>query len=169
MTRTEALADECARQEENCLYTGVSFTIWLRGIRIFRAFCLIAPVILGALATWQFVVKTLPGFGVVCAFLAGIIPTIYAASKTDGAIEQYTQQVGEYTNLRDRFRYVRTVSALKGDDVFEAETTPLFDRLERIRAAALTPPEFIFKRAQQKVKGGDYKHDYDQNREQGRG
>ncbi len=166
MTRTEALVDECARQQENCKYTAVIFTIWLSWLRVFRAFCLISPVVLGALATWQLVVHTVPSFGVICVFLAGIIPTVYAASKADGSIEQYTLAVGEYTNLRDRFRYLGTVSSLKGEDVLEAAAAPLFDRLERLRAVALTPPEFIFQKARKKIKSGDYKHDYDIKREE---
>ena len=157
----QALLDECCRQEENCLYTALTFTLWLRWLRRIRALCLITPVAFAALATWQIIVHTRPALGAVCTLLASLIPAVYAASRIEAAIDQYTHAAGDFTNLRDRFRYAAKVTSRKADEVFDAEAKPLFERLEKLRSAALTPPEFCFKSAQKKIQTGDYLHDYD--------
>jgi hypothetical protein len=158
---SEALVDECQRQHENCSYTSTTFTIWLRFLRSIRFFCLTAPVIFGAIATWKVVAQNSPTWGAVFTLLATVIPPAYRASKTDAAIDEYTTLTGEFTNLRDRFRQAALISSHKPFPEFEAETHPLLDRMEKARARALTPPELCFKLAQRKLKAGHYDHDYD--------
>ncbi len=65
----------------------------------------------------------------------------------------------EFANLRDRFR----IWSQKPFPEFESETRPLFDRLEKARSRALTPPEWCFRRARAKHKAGHYSNDYDEN------
>ena len=69
---TQALIDECDRQFENCRDTAASFTIWLRTLRWTRALCLVAPVIFGALATWQVLTGSYPILAAVFTLLASI-------------------------------------------------------------------------------------------------
>jgi hypothetical protein len=45
---------------------------------------------------------------------------------------------------------------------FEADSKPLFERLEKARSHMLTPPEWCFKLARRKHKDGHYHHDYDE-------
>lgn len=160
-TPTQALIDECHRQQENCAYTSTSFIIWLRKLRWIRTALLILPVLFGALATWQIVTQTSPLFAAVFTLLATVLPPVYAASKIDTAITDYETLAGEFTNLRDRFRQLATISAHKPFPEFEAEARPALDRLEQARGRALAPPEWSFRSAQKKVKSGDYAHDYD--------
>jgi hypothetical protein len=159
---TKALSDECQRQFENCLYTSITFTIWLRFLKSIRAICMVAPVIFGALATWKMVAQTSPTWGAVFTLLATVIPPAYAASKTNAAIEEYTTAAGTFTNLRDRFRQAALISSQKPLGEFEAEVHPLLDRIEKARQRMLTPPEWCFKLARRKIKRSDYEHDYDQ-------
>ncbi|WP_313609393.1 hypothetical protein [Rhizobium sp.] len=159
--RIQKLVDECHRQEENCRYTAVSFTLWLRWLKRFRLFCEVAPIVFGALATWKIVSQTSPTWAAVFTLLATVIPPVYKASKADRAIDDYTTATGEFTNLRDRFRQVATISSHEDFSQFEAKVKPLLDRLEKVRARALTPPEWLFKLSQRKVQSGDYTHDYD--------
>lgn len=158
----EALTDECQRQCENCGYTSTCFIIWLRCLRAIRVFCITTPVIFGALATWKVVGQNSPIWGAVFTLLATVIPPAYRASKTDAAIDEYTMLAGEFTNLRDRFRQAALISSHKPFPEFEAETRLFFDRLEKARCRALTPPEWCFRLAQRKHKAGHYHHDYDQ-------
>lgn len=159
---TQALLDECRRQEENCSYTAVSFVIWLRVLRWTRKVCLTTPLVFGALATWKVLTETSPVMVAVFTLLATVIPVVYRASKTDDMIRQYTKTAGELTNLRDRFRQAATISANKDEVAFEKDARPLFDRMEKSREPMLTPPEWCFKMAREKIKAGHYRHDCDE-------
>jgi hypothetical protein len=156
-----ALVDECQRQSESCTYTAAAFLIWLRWLKTVRLVCAVAPVVFGAVATWKAAAQGSPGLAAVCALLTTVIPLAYRASKTDRAIEDYTVAAGEFTNLRDRFRQAAEISSKKSLAEFEADAKPLLARLEKARTRALTPPEWCFKRAQRKIKKGDYRHDHD--------
>jgi hypothetical protein len=160
---TAALIDECQRQSESCAYTATTFIIWLRFLRGFRAFCFVAPVIFGALATWK-VLADSPIWAAVFTLLTTVIPPSYRAMKVAKAIEDYTLLAGEMTNLRDRFRQAATVSSHKPFPEFEAEAKPFLDRLEKARSRALTPPEWCFKLARRKHKAGHYDYDYDEKK-----
>ena len=158
----QGLLDECCRQQENCTYTALSVTIWLRWLRFIQGVCVVVPVILGAVATWKLASQNAPHVAAVCTLLATVLPIAYRASKTDEKIGHYTKLAAEMTNLRDRFRQAATISAHKDEAACEAETRPLFDRMEKAREPMLTPPEWCFQSARRKIKGGDYHHDYDQ-------
>ena len=160
---TAALIDECQRQSESCAYTATTFIIWLRFLRGFRAFCFVAPVIFGALATWK-VLANSPLWAAVFTLLTTVIPPSYRAMRIDKAIGDYTLLAGEMTNLRDRFRQAATVSSHKPFPEFEIEAKPFLDRLEKARSRALTPPEWCFWLARRKHKAGHYKYDYDEKR-----
>ena len=157
-----ALIDECQRQSENCGYTSRSFTIWLRWLRWIQRFFLTAPIVFGALATWKILAQTSPTWAAFFTLLATVLPPTYHALKIDVAINGYTSLAGEFTNLRDRFRQVALVSSQKPFSEFEADSKPLFGRLERARDHMLTPPEWCFKLARRKHKAGHYHHDYDE-------
>jgi hypothetical protein len=159
------LIDECQRQFENCRDTAASFTIWLRALRWTRTFYLVAPVIFGALATWQ-VLTGLPVLAAVFTLLATVIPPAYRASRIDASIEDYQSLAGEFTNLRDRFRQAALISSKKSFAEFEADTKPLIARLEKARSRTLTPPDWFFKLARRKIEAGDYTHDYDEKQQQ---
>ncbi len=158
---TVALIDECQRQAESCAYTATVFIIWLRVLRGIRVFCVVAPIVFGALATWKLLVNS-PAWSAVFMLLATVIPPAYRASTVDASINDYTLRAGEMTNLRDRFRQVATIDAHKPFPEFEAAAKPLLDRLEKARNRALTPPEWCFKLARKKHKQGHYAYDYDQ-------
>jgi hypothetical protein len=157
---TAALIDECQRQSDNCGYTATTFIIRLRFLRRVRTFCVVAPIVTGALATWQ-VLADSPTLAAVFTLLTTVIPPSYRATKYDKEIEDYTLLAGEMTNLRDRFRQAGTVSSHKPFPEFEAEVKQFLDRLEKARSHAITPPEWCFKLARRKHKAGHYKFDYD--------
>ena len=102
---SKAIVDECQRQSENCSYTAATFTIWLRCLCTIRFLCTVSPIIFGALATWKIVGETAPTWAAVFVFLTSVIPPAYRASRIEPAIADYTALGGEFTNLRDRFRY----------------------------------------------------------------
>jgi hypothetical protein len=157
----QELVDECRRQEENCGYTATTFTIWLRLLHYVRVFCLVAPVVFGALATWKMVAQNSPVWGAVFTLLATAIPPAYVASRTSSAIEQFATLGGEFTNLRDRFRLAATITSKKSFAEFQVEVAALMGRLEKARSRMLTPPEWCFWLARRKHKAGHYRHDYD--------
>jgi hypothetical protein len=163
-TPTQALIDECLRQQENCAYTSTSFIVWLRALRWIRTALLVLPVIFGALATWQIVTQTSPLFAAVFTLLATVLPPVYAASRIDQAITDYESLAGEFTNLRDRFRQLATIASHKPFPEFEAEARPMIERLEAARSRALAPPEWYFRKARKKMTSGDYRHDLDEQR-----
>jgi hypothetical protein len=161
---TLALAKECRRLEESCLYTSTSLFIWLRWLRTVRVFLIAASLVCGAIAGWE----TLAGHEgtkalvAACAFLAGLLPTIGSALKLDKGIEEARRLSGEFKNLQNRFRLAALVSSKKSFEDFNAEVEPLIKRHERARATSATPPEVVFLLARRKVKAGHYTFDLDE-------
>jgi hypothetical protein len=159
--RTKALKQECLNQFQNCGYTALTFTIWLRVLRWVKIFSLTSPVVLGAVATWNIVGATMPALAAVCASLAVLIPTTFQAAKLDGSMKQYATMAGEFTNLRDRFRQLAEISSLKPFEEFEAAAGPIIARQEKARSRALTPPHWCFLIARRQWQAGNYEPDED--------
>ncbi len=97
-----------------------------------------------------------------CALLAGLLPSIYAALKYDDELARCKLLTAEFKNLRDRFRQVALVSSLGPFDEFERDFEKLMERLEAARAHSYTAPEWCFRRAQEKIKSGHYDHAVDE-------
>jgi len=165
---TAALVDECHRQFENCRDTAVSFIVWLRALRWAQRTLIVAPIICGAIATWSIVADNSPVVGAVFALLATVLPPVYKASNLDETIGDYETLAGEFTNLRDRFRQLATISALKPFEDFDVESKPIFERMEKARARSHAPPNWTFKLARRKIEAGDYEHDYDERKAVGK-
>lgn len=164
-TKARELIRECERQAESCLYTSTSLFIWLRSRRRWKAFFTVTPLVLGTVASWQLLtssdLESVKVFVSVCAFLAGLMPSIYSALKFDDSLEDCQRAAAEFKNLQDRFRQVAFVSSRKSFAEFENDFGALQTRLEQAREGSLTPPERFFKAAQAKVKSADYTFDVD--------
>ncbi len=157
------LALECKRQSESCLYTSTSLFIWLRFLRTMKILFIVCPLVFGSIASWQ-VLRTshlphITGLTSAAAFLAGLLPTIYAALKFGDSLEECKRLAGEFKNLQDRFRQAALVSSRKPFAEFEHDTELLMARLEKARSDSYTAPEWCFRRAQKKIKKGDYDFD----------
>lgn len=164
-TKNAELALECKRQSESCLYTSTALFIWLRWLRALKVVFLIVPLVLGSLASWQALkqsdFQSVKLFTSLCAFLAGLLPTVYAALKLDHHLTECCHLAGEFKNLQDRFRQAALVSARKPFAEFEQDVAPLMRRLEKARSTSYTSPEWCFREAQKKIKKGDYDFDVD--------
>ena len=97
----------------------------------------------------------------ISAFLAGLLPTIYAALKFDDHLEGCKHLAGEFKNLQDRFRQAALVSSKKPFSDFEKDFQPLAARLDEARVGSYTAPEWCFASAQKKIRKGDYAFDID--------
>ncbi|MFQ5963786.1 MAG: hypothetical protein ACE5KZ_05835 [Candidatus Scalinduaceae bacterium] len=161
----EELATECKRQSENCLYTSTALFIWLKFLRGLRIFFAVVPLILGSLASWKLLTSldltNVKIFIAVISFIAGIMPTIYAVLKVDEYLGKAANIAGDFKNLQDRFRQAALVSSKKPFNEFEKDFNKIVESLERARSNSITPPEWCFKRAQAKIKSGDYDFDVD--------
>ena len=156
--RTKNLIDECRRQEESCLYTSTSLFEWLKALRRWRIGFVVAPIILGGVATWPLLVQregleALTGF---CALRAGLIPAIYKALDFDVSLDTVARHAHEFKSLQDRFRQAWRIKSHEKPEVFRVTFDELTDRMDAARAASLTPPERLFKKAQDKIGKGDY-------------
>jgi hypothetical protein len=152
------LKKQCAEQRERCLYTSVSLYIWLRVLRQIRIGFIVLPIIFGGIAGWDLLKGEFgyPTVTAVFALLAGILPAVYSALKLDDHLPLAAKLAGEYKNLEILFGVMENVSSLKPFADFETEFKAAMARLEAANAHAYTAPEWCFKRAQQKVKSGDY-------------
>jgi len=163
--KVEQLVQECRRQSEGCLYTSTSLFIWLRVLRYLKVFFIVAPLVLGSLASGKLLVSFSAAntkiFSAVCAFLAGLLPSIYAALKYDDRLKECTTLAAEFKNLQDRFRQAALVASQKPFAEFDAHFNKLMARLEAARNSSFTDPEWCFRRAQKKIKTGDYHFDTD--------
>jgi hypothetical protein len=156
--RTQNIVDECKRQEESCLYTSTSLFLWLKSLRRWKVFFVIAPIILGGVATWPLLAhhdeyKWLTG---VCALLAGFAPALYKALDFDVSLKMIAQHAHEFKTLQDRFRQAWRIAALGPFSDFKKEFDDLMTRMDAARAASLTPPERFFRKAQTKIAAGHY-------------
>lgn len=156
---------ECRRQDESCLYTSTTLYIWLREARLIRRFFVVAPVILGALATWsvldQPVADWVKWLTATFALLAGLFPAVFEALKLDTHIDEIARQAALFKNLENRFRQAANIDALGPYEEFRAVFTSLMDRMDAARSASITPPERCFRAAQKKIKAGHYQFDSD--------
>lgn len=163
--RTQELIVECRRQEESCLYSSTIFYIWLRRSRFWHRAFIIAPIVLGALATWSVLdqpdVLWVKWLTATFALLAGLLPAIYQALKLDVHIDEVAKQAAEFKNLQDRFRQAAHVTSLVTFENFKAEFDGLMQRLEAVRSGSLTPPERYLLAARMKIEAGDYSFDVD--------
>lgn len=157
---TEQLVAECERQVENCRDTAVSFIIWLRFLRYVKVFFTVSPIVCGALATWQ-VLSSQPTLAAVFTLLATVLPPVYEAIKLDDVIRKYETAAGEFTNLRDRFRQAKLVSSRKPFAEFSTDFEELMDRLEKVRATSLAPPQWTLNNGQKIVNAGKYTNTID--------
>lgn len=163
--KIDQLVQECRRQSESCLYTSVSLFIWLRVLRYIKILFIIVPLVLGSLASGKLLLSVSPEsvktFAAICAFFAGLLPTVYAALKYDDRLKECATLAAEFKNLQDRFRQASLVASQKPFSEFEAQFNKLMDRMELARKPSFTAPEWCFRNAQKKVKGDDYHFDVD--------
>jgi hypothetical protein len=165
MSKQHELAVECKRQSENCLYTSTSLFIWLRCLRALEIIFIVIPLLMGFLAGWELLtssnVRWVRILASICAFLAGLLPVIYAVLQFDERLDRCKELAGEFKNLQDRFRQAALVSSQKPFSEFELDFNAIMVRLEAARSHSYTAPEWCFKKAQKKVKSGDYTFDID--------
>lgn len=163
-TKIERLVEECKRQEESCLYTSVSFFIWLRCVRWLNRAFIVAPIICGGLASWKILQQESVVLPAIFALGAGLLPAIYKAMDFTGSVKSIAMLAGEFKNLQDRFRQAGQVYALGDEDAFVKQFESLMRKLEDARKWSITPPEWCFKLAQRKIKSGDYDFAVDQKK-----
>jgi hypothetical protein len=156
---TESLISECRKAEESCLYTSLSFLIWLRHLRIIRIALNAGAVICAALAGWKALANQYEMAMAVFALLAALLPQIQRVTGLDTTIAQIAGLAGEFKNLQDHFRRAANVTALSSFEKFETDAKSLFGRLDKARAPSVTPPEIYFWLAQRKIRKGDYEFD----------
>lgn len=161
--KVSLLLKECKDQANNCLYSATSLFIWQKRARVWRQFFVIAPIIVGSLASvllvFQdsgFVVKSIAS---TLTILAGAFPAIFVALNLDMHVAAIARSATEFTNLRDRFKQA---ALMHGDseyqelrEVFEG----LMDRMDSARENAPAVPEWCFEEARKKIHAGHYSHD----------
>jgi hypothetical protein len=155
---TKNLVAECKRQEESCLYMSTTIFEWLKALRFWRIVFVVAPIILGSLATWQLLVEHAKFKWVigVCAMLAGVLPAVYKALDFDVSLDTLAKNAHQYKTLQDRFRQAGHITALGGANELKDAFIPLMSRMDEARASSLTPPERFFKKTKKKIDAGHY-------------
>ena len=165
MAKVAQLVQECKRQHENCLYTSTALFEWQKSVRFWKRCFVVAPLVLGGFAGWTLLANaTFEGAKAaqsVCAFLAGLLPTIYTAIKLDQSETAISDSAAKFKNLQDRFRQAAVIASQKTFAEFEAEFRSVMDRMEQARCHGLAIPDRFIKRAQKTIKGGVYDFDVD--------
>lgn len=157
-TASDALTKQCAQHRERCVYTSTTLFIWVRTLRLLRIAFVVLPILFGAFAGWD-ILKAEPSFRMLTAclaLLAGLVPAIYAALKLDDHLPTAARLSGEYKNLEIVFGDLEKVGKHKPFEDFEKDYLAARARLEAANAEAYTAPEWCFRAAQKKIKGGHY-------------
>ena len=148
---------ECRRQIESCLYTSTTLYIWLRTVRLTRVVFVLAPLILSGVAALGLTKFNFPTYAIVgLTFLASLFPALQYALKIETSIDEIAREAGKYKGLQDRFRQISTIHLAQGQEVAYREFLAAMEDLNAARASSITPPERHFKKAQAKIKSGDY-------------
>lgn len=167
--RVEQLKKECYRQYDACRYTASNLYIWMKRARMWRALFIVAPIIIGGLASSQLFLEWFGDnsqrAGGFLALLAGFFPAIYVSLGLDMKINEISRSASEFTSLRDRFRQAENITSLRSLDEFQAEFYALMDRMDAVRASAPPAPEWCFRETQKKMDRGDYTSDIDDENE----
>lgn len=160
------LIKECRRQEESCLYTSTTLYIWLRKARFWRAVFIVAPIVLGAIASWSILER--PGAAwmawttAVAGLVAGLVPAIRDALNLDPHVEEIGRHAAQFKRLQDRFRLLADIGAGKAYEEIESELKELLEQLDEARKVSVTPPERCFVAARKKIKEGHYSFTVDE-------
>ncbi len=161
--RTKNLIDECKRQEESCLYTSACLYEWLKSLRFWRFVFIVAPIILGSIATSQLLLKDsgykwLTGLS---ALLAGVFPAVYKALGFDISLTVVAVHAHKFKVLQDRFRQSWRVTSFGAPEEFKKTFDVLMSQMDDARSSSLTAPERFFGKAKNKINAGHYNFNVD--------
>jgi hypothetical protein len=156
--QTRALADECKRQEESCLWTSTALYEWHKCLRWQRIVLVVAPIVLGGIAGWQALAQSAEFKWVagLLALLAGMFPAIYKALDLDKDLNNVVSHASRFKSLQDRFRQCGQITVQDGLNATKAEFAKLMDSMDAVRATSPTAPDRYFKKADAKIKSGHY-------------
>jgi hypothetical protein len=147
-------------QEESCLYTSTTFYVWLRSARRWQRVFIILPIIVGGVA--GFMIERDPFVAAILALIAGFFPAVRDALHYDVSVAQLSSLAAEFKGLQDAFGRTANITVLTSEDRAEDQLAELMERLDGARGHSLTPPEWCFKRAREKIKKGHYDFDVDE-------
>jgi hypothetical protein len=159
--RAQEIVNECKRQAESCLYTSTSLYSWHKEVRVWRVVFIVLPIIAGSLASAKILLKNADYDWVtaVAALLAGLFPAIFKALDLDVSLKNIADSAGRFKVLQDRFRQASLIGASSSTSDLDEEFKSLMDRMDDARLACPSIPERHFRRAQKKIKKGDYSFD----------
>jgi hypothetical protein len=159
-----SLEAECAREEENALYTSTSFFIWLRWLKTLRAILWVGGAG-GSVTAASHILRGDPTFRITIAALAltgVLLPAIGRALHLDAIIHDYVIAAARFKNLQGEFRRAAQVWSHKPLPEFEEEARRLFKAMNEARKPSLTPPSPCFWLARRKIRKGHYRYDADE-------
>jgi hypothetical protein len=159
--RVEAITKECKRLEESCLYTAASLFSWEREARALRIVFIVAPIILGGIATIRPLLREASYDWLTALFAlgAGLFPAIFKALDWDVSVKLVGDSANRFKNLENRFRQLSAFSEASTYEDAKSSFDELYERLEDARASNPTPPERHFKKASKKIKKGHFQSD----------
>ncbi|MEN5249906.1 SLATT domain-containing protein [Brucella pseudintermedia] len=161
--RRRAIIEECKRQEESCLYTSTTLYIWLRRVRRQKQIFVAAPIIIGGIAGVSILKDWgLDWFSALLTFVASLFPALADALRFETSVDEISRLAAEFKALQDRFRRTANITALGDLEIAEDAVAELMDRMDIARSSSITPPEWAFKEAQQKIADGHYNFAVDQ-------
>lgn len=157
--RVAAIIAECKRLEEACLYTATSLFSWEREARFLRILFIVAPIILGGVATMRPLLRdaTYDWLTALCALAAGLFPAIFKALDWDVSVKLVGDSANRFKNLENRFRQLSAFSETCTFEEIRPSFEELYERLEDARSSNPTPPERHFRKASKKIKKGHFK------------
>lgn len=160
--KVSLLLKECANQSTNCLYTSVSLFIWQKRARLWRQFFVIAPIVVGSLASVLLVFQdsgvVIKSVASMLTILAGAFPAIFVALNLDMHVAAIARSASEFTNLRDRFSQASIMHSDSEYEELREVFEGLMDRMDSARENSPAVPEWCFEEARVKIDAGHYSH-----------
>ena len=156
--RRDELVKEAQRQSESCLYTSTSFFEWLKCVRWYHRFFVIAPIVLGSLAAASAIGRWFPDWVIaLLAFVASLFPALADGLKIQTSVEEISLLAAEFKALQDRLRQLTLTIAPYSDlEEVDKRLGELMDRMDIARKSSTTPPDWAFQKASNAIKAGRY-------------
>jgi hypothetical protein len=166
-----ALAEQCAIHRERCREAAASLYVWLRTLRYLRVAFVVLPIVFGTLAGWDLLTadNRFRTVTAVFAFMAGLVPAVYAALKLDEHLPDAAYLGGEYKNLHIKFAELVRLGPLMDPSAFVEEYKVARKRLEAATSKAYTAPEWCVRWARRKIEAGEFGEPRTDEREAGIG
>ena len=154
----ESIIAEAKRKCTDSLYAGVILFEWSKSLRLRKNMFLFIEVSLGVGCIISAQLEN-PFLAALFGGAAGLGPFIVDAFGLDKEMNNSKRSANEFRKMSDKFRRVEGIWSKESVTVLKRRFEEAVQEYESVCDLAPIAPSRFFKKAQKKIKAGDYTHD----------